>query len=168
MKLSEIATASVDANSLFIGLKTVGGSSTDYKFTIADLAAYLNIAASPVKANADVMGASAAAVITSYALPASDGTYVVQGYLNLTDNAGNALELEIAYTDENSVSQTALCGLVRHVSGVVIVSVNAVDTYAMLPTTIRCKASSTITVTVNETGVGAFTADWGATISLLV
>ena len=89
--------------------------------------------------------------ITSYANPASDGTYQVGGLVNLTANAGGSvLQLQVTFTDETNTSQTLN----------ILTGLSGVGYNAGTPLFIRVKASTTITVRVlgNSTGTTTFNA----------
>lgn len=153
MKLSGLSTSTCDADTLFVGLKTVLGVSSDYKFTIADLASYLGLSSSAVVHNADRLLQTTNIGLGSYSVT-STGTFRISGYVNPTIVSSSSATLKVQFFDENSVSTTiSLCVG----SSVAFTPANTIN--------IRAVAGSIINALVVVSGT--ITYDCGVTIEYL-
>jgi hypothetical protein len=137
--------------------------------TLAKVTTYNGIATAgngvgAIVANADLTSQSGAATVTTYTAPASNGTYRVGGYLNITAVTLDVIQLQVAWTDETNASRTQIF----FPMGTTVAGIGATG-FTPFPTAdIRVKASTTITVsTVLTTGSGSIGYDVGASIMQL-
>lgn len=107
-----------------------------------------------VAASNDITAQTAAGNITTVTSAASNSTYDVGGYINVTAIATDVIQAQVTFTDENNTSQT-----------ISLASISAVGFNSIGVQTIRVKASTTITLKTNlTTGVGTITFDAGGYI----
>lgn len=107
-----------------------------------------------VVASNDITAQTAAGNITTVTSAASNSTYDVGGYINVTAIATDVIQAQVTFTDENNTSQT-----------ISLASISAIGFNSIGVQTIRVKASTTITLKTNlTTGVGTITYDAGGYI----
>lgn len=141
------AYSSALPNGITATTQTAGDNSTKVATT-----AYVATAVAPAASN-DLTGQTTAGTIMSTTSAATTGTYVVDGYLNVSAISADTIQVQCTYTDENNMTQT--------VSFSNVSSVGNTDFH----TTIRVKASTTITLKTNlSTGGGTITFDAGGYI----
>lgn len=117
------------------------------------------------QASADLPAQTAAITsVTAYTASASNGTFRIGAYLNITAVTLDVIQVSVTYTDENNTAQTALF----YGMGSTSAGLSAIGNSNFGVMDIRVKASTTITVkTTLTTGTGSITYDVGATISQL-
>lgn len=109
---------------------------------------------SQISSSNDLTAQSAAGTITSVTSVASNATYDISGYINVTAVTTDVIQAQITYTDENNTSQT-----------ISLSSISAIGNNSIGVQTIRVKASTTITLKTNlTTGIGSITFDAGGYI----
>lgn len=155
-KLSDFSSASVDSDTQLIGLKTITGTSTDYRFAIADLLAYIGTTTGSVQ----VVGygrnaAQTAAVlsIASYTVGASDETLEVSANVLVTASSNHGFTVRFTYTDEGNTVRNQTLNM-QLISGSIVPSVANADgavPHNGVPAHIRCKAGSTVTISTTGT-----------------
>jgi len=155
MKFSGLSTTTTDTDTFLVGLKIVLGVPSDYKFSIADLAAYLGLSSSAVVKNADILAQTTNTGIWAYIAPATC-TLQLSGYLNVTAYTSGTITLRISWTDEQGAvhSGTAFSA-----------SVSATGYVFINPVNLRVLAGSTVSASVIFTGTA--TADMGMTLQQL-
>lgn len=117
------------------------------------------------QSSADLTAQTAAvSSVATYTASASNGTFRIGAYLNITAVTLDVIQVSVTYTDENNTAQTALF----YGMGSTAAGLSAVGNSNFGAMDIRVKASTAITVkTVLTTGTGSITYDVGATISQL-
>lgn len=102
--------------------------------------------------------------ICTYTTPASDGSYLLSGYVTITAVAVDILNLQVTYTDETNTSRTQTF----FPQGLTSASLAATGAYFFPSSMIRVKASATITLkVVFATGTGSVTYDAGGSIQFI-
>ncbi len=121
----------------------------------------------PLKASTNLLSVTAAQnpVATYTDAGISDGTYRVGAYVNITAVVTDVLQLQVTYTDQNSVGQTVTLYPVGSASA----NLALVQVYTFPVITIRVKMGTAITVlTILSVGGGTIAYDAGATIEYVV
>lgn len=109
---------------------------------------------STISSSNDITAQTAAGNVTTVTSAASNSTYDIGGYINVTAVATDVIQAQITFTDENNTSQT-----------ISLASISAVGFNSIGVQTIRVKASTTITLKTNlTTGIGSITFDAGGYI----
>lgn len=114
------------------------------------------------KATADLTAQSSTGTVTSYAVPGSGSAngFDVSGYIYPTAIATDVIQLQVAWTDENSNSRTQLFYIQGQTTGI-----STTGSFGYSPIRVRAKQGTTITVsTTLTTGGGTITFDAGASI----
>lgn len=117
----------------------------------------------PAPVGTDITAQTAGVTVATFSVGASNGTFRVAGYVNVTAVATDHIQLQVTYTDENNTSRT-ISFFPQGTTNADLTSTGN-SNYPEIGN-IRVKASTTITVaTVLTTGGGSITYDAGATIS---
>jgi hypothetical protein len=165
------ATAAADtclsrdaAGIIDFGTGTQGSKAGSWKATngslIGKISLYNNIttAGSGVPAiysAANITAQSAAATITSYAVPVgSDGDFEISGQVNVTAVTALSTTLRVSYTDVNSASQNIDLPVEGGSGFVSTGTINGTGTWESLTIHVRAKNNTTITL---KTNTGTFT-----------
>lgn len=107
-----------------------------------------------IQASNDLQAQTSAGNITTFTVGASTATFNISAYLNVTAVSTDVIQIQVTYTDENSVSQT-----------VSFSTINSIADSSYNPVIIRAKNATVITVKTNLTvGAGTVTFDAGARI----
>lgn len=107
-----------------------------------------------IYANGRVTAQSAAnASVSSYTVGAADGSFEVQGLVNVTASTTHSFSMTVAYTDEDSVAQTATFVFQKNDGSTTTTITDTTSTgpYYSSMLRIRAKASTSITVATSGT-----------------
>ena len=129
---------------------------------------FTTISGGGTTASNDVTGQTAAVpTLLSYSVPGGTShTVEIGGYITITSGGGGQVAFNVAYTDENSVSQSYELGTVQtSVIGSNQLSCSSNGAYTIAKTPIRCHRSTTVTISLLLAG-GPATFDGGATLDL--
>lgn len=96
------------------------------------------------------------AAVATYTVGAADGTFVVGGSINITTSTTFSFSLDCVYTDDGNVSRTLVLPLTQ-LSGTFVATGLATNIlgagpYESAAMTIRCKASTSITIRPSSGG----------------
>lgn len=159
--LGAITTApDVTNDDFFVGTRSALGVYTDYKYSMADLVAYLGTSGGvPTIVDTGRHAAQTAAVasVVAYTVGASDGSFVVSGNVNVTTSGSESFEVTVAYTDETNMARTQSLKFMYGNSGTIsstVAAANGALPYNGLSVRIRCKAATSITVATAGTFTG--------------
>lgn len=90
------------------------------------------------------------AAVASYTVGAADGTFVVSGNVNVTTSTTHSFSLDCVYTDETNTSRTLVIPMAQlagtFVASGLITNITGAGPYESASMTIRCKASTSITI----------------------
>lgn len=157
VKLSDFSSASVDSDTQLVGLKTVLGTSTDYRFAIADLISYIGGAAGGgvqvVKYNRDDAATAAIPALLAYSVGVDDESLEVSCNVLVTTATSHGFTVTCSYTDEGGTSRTATLNM-QILSGSIVTSIANADgaiPHMGLPTHIRAKGGTTVTIATTGT-----------------
>lgn len=96
----------------------------------------------------------AVASVTTYTLPASDGSFFVSANVLVTTASNHNFTVTVTYTDEGSTSRTLTLSFTLVAGGTLVTAVanaNGAVPYMGIPQQIRCKASTSITIATTGT-----------------
>lgn len=88
---------------------------------------------------------AADASVTTYTLPAADHSFIVSANVNVTAFTAGAINATVTYTDETNTSRTETLNF-SALGGTIGIAIGAAGAFSGVPSHIRCKASTTITV----------------------
>jgi hypothetical protein len=92
--------------------------------------------------------------VAAYTVGASDGTFEIGAQVLVTSSTTHSFSVQVLFTDETSTSQAPAMAVWDANTGTVVSSItNALGArpYYMIPMQIRCKASTSITITTSGT-----------------
>jgi hypothetical protein len=92
-------------------------------------------------------------IINAFSVPGSDTSYEISGNVNITAQTSVALSITATYTDVNNQSRARILPLAS-IAGAYGVSVATTGDFATAVMSIRCKASTTITIATTGTVTG--------------
>lgn len=139
---------------LFLWAATSGGSGLGITGKISS---YNGISTSgwgvsTVQADGNITAATNArsAAVAAYTVGAADGTFVVSGAINVTTSTAFTFSLDCVYTDDGNVSRTLVLPIAQlagtFVASGLATNVTGAGPYESASMTIRCKASTSITL----------------------
>lgn len=117
-----------------------------------------------LRASSDSTNSHAAiTTLCTYTVGASNGSFIVSGYVYVTAVTTDVIEMRVSYTDLNNTAQTAtFFGMGLTTSGLSAIGNSNFAAMGEL----RCKASTAITLkTVLTTGIGSISYDTGGSIT---
>lgn len=113
---------------------------------------------STIQADGTVAGTtnSRAAAAATYTVGGADGTFIVCGNINITTSTAFSFSLDCSYTDEANVARVLILPLAQlagtFVASGLATNVTGAGPYESASMTIRCKASTAITIRVSAGG----------------
>lgn len=141
-----------------VGTRAAGGSYTDYKYTMAQIAAYIGTTTPSVVASGrETAETAAVATVVTHTVGASDTSFEISANANVTTSSAENFLVDVAYTDETNTARTVNIKFMYGASGTIssaIVAANGAVPYLGLPMRIRCKAATAITVSTSGTFTG--------------
>lgn len=159
LKIARVETALGSGVQAFLDFYA-GAAGTTQKFTLLNtgiMSTYAGVATagwgSPaIYANGTIAATTNArsAAVATYTVGASDGTFVVSGNVNVTTSTTHSFSLDCVYTDETNTSRTLVIPMAQLAGSFVatglITNVTGAGPYESASMTIRCKASTSITI----------------------
>ena len=93
---------------------------------------------------------AAIASLLAFTVGAADGLFRVQGNANITTFVAGSFNMTVTYTDETNTSRTLTLNF-SSLTGTLGIAITGAGPFEGIPTVIRCKASTTITVATSGT-----------------
>jgi len=103
-----------------------------------------------VQDNRQTAQTAAIASLLAFTVGAADGLFRIQGNVNITTFVAGTFNMTVAYTDETNTARTLTLNF-SSLTGTLGVAIAAAGPFEGIPTVIRCKASTTITVATSGT-----------------
>ena len=103
-----------------------------------------------IQDNRQTAQTAAIASLLAFTVGAADGLFRIQGNVNITTFVAGTFNMTVAYTDETNTARTLTLNF-SSLTGTLGVAIAAAGPFEGIPTVIRCKASTTITVATSGT-----------------
>lgn len=93
---------------------------------------------------------AAVASVAAYIVGSADGSFIISSNANITAFVAGTFNVQVAYTDETNTAQTLKLNF-SSVTGTLGIALAATGPFEGIPANIRCKASTSITISTTGT-----------------